>query len=231
MKARPEPVSVMPVHAVREWTGPGSLGFDGMSAGLQSLVMRIAAPDSGDRRVAREKIRAALRDVLGAMYRLAPEAVSLLSGSGESLRAGLPGVAPGLLPGLSISHERGMTVAAIHPYGAVGIDLMRVEELPDWEAVASDYLGAQACLRLHAIAAEGRAVAFAREWTLFEATLKCHGLALDEWTSERAASLRPRRAALLKLPQGFAGAVVCIDGAGKTGTPGLLQPLTSETMP
>ena len=219
--------AAMPVCAVHEWTGPGSLAFDGMPAGLQPLVIRIAAPDSGDRSIAREKIRAALRDVLGSMLRLAPEAVPLLSRPGESLRLDLPGAAVGL----SVSHERGMTVAAIRPHGAVGIDLMRIEELPDWEAVASDYLGAQACLRLREIAPEYRTVAFAREWTLFEARLKCHGLALDEWTLEREASLRPCHAALLELPQEFVGAVVCIDGPDKAAGSPLLQPLTSETMP
>ena len=59
-----------------------------------------------------------------------------------------PGSAPRLLIdgepsaiGLSISHAGALSVAAFNPAGAVGIDLMEVQDVSDWARVAHDYLG------------------------------------------------------------------------------------------
>jgi len=122
------------------------------------------------------------------------------------VRQALAEVAAGA--GVSISHASGFSVAAVHRHGAVGIDLMRLDEklMPDWEAVARDYLGPAALARLAGCRDEHRAVCFAQEWTRREAQLKCHGCGLVEWAG--APVMRNSGCLMLTLPQGVVGAVV-----------------------
>jgi 4'-phosphopantetheinyl transferase len=109
---------------------------------------------------------------------------------------------------VSISHASGFSVAAVHRHGPVGIDLMRLEDelMPDWEAVARDYLGPAATARIAGCRGEHRAVCFAQEWTRREAQLKHHGCGLVEWAS--APVMRNSGCLMLTLPQGVVGAVV-----------------------
>jgi 4'-phosphopantetheinyl transferase len=101
-----------------------------------------------------------------------------------------PGFAPRLLidglpePGFSISHEAGFSIAAVNLHGAVGVDLMQVQAVPDWHAVSQDYLGAEVATRLSGMPESIRPIAFAKAWCRREAFLKLHGLALDEWTAQ-----------------------------------------------
>jgi 4'-phosphopantetheinyl transferase len=122
------------------------------------------------------------------------------------VRQALAEVAAGA--GVSISHASGFSVAAVHRHGAVGIDLMRLDEklMPDWEAVARDYLGPAALARLAGCRDEHRAVCFAQEWTRREAQLKCHGCGLVEWPG---APVMPEHGwSRLALPDGYVGTVV-----------------------
>ncbi|PBQ20951.1 phosphopantetheinyl transferase [Pseudomonas congelans] len=99
------------------------------------------------------------------------------------------GVAPRLLidglpePGFSISHEAGFSLAAVNLQGAVGVDLMQVQAVPDWHAVALDYLGAEVATGLSGMPESIRPIAFAKAWCRREAFLKLYGLALEEWTA------------------------------------------------
>ena len=110
--------------------------------------------------------------------------------------------------GVSISHAPGFSVAAVHRHGPVGVDLMRLEEklMPDWEAVARDYLGPAATARLAACGNDRRSHCFAQEWTRREAQLKHLGCGLVEWAS--APVSRDERWSMLALPEGYVGAVV-----------------------
>lgn len=115
---------------------------------------------------------------------------------------------------VSTSHASGFSVAAVHRHGPVGIDLMRLESalMPDWEAVARDYLGPAAMARIAACSDDRRARGFAQEWTRREAQLKRHGCGLVEWA--RAPVMDDGVCVMLALPEGYVGAVV-------TGTPGV----------
>lgn len=98
-----------------------------------------------------------------------------------------PGRAPRLLLAgrtawLSISHDDGISLAAIYLHGPVGIDVMRVTDIPDWYDVAHDYLGPQLARSLATCPADQRPLALAQAWTAREAALKCAGLALAEWS-------------------------------------------------
>lgn len=168
-------------------------------------MLGVATPDTAVRDVARQLARQALREALGILLERPSEAMRLSSQPGQPLRLDLPG--PHI--GLSVSHERGLTLAAIHPGGAVGIDLMQVEQrfdwLPDWEPVARAYLGGRASDRIARQPPAERAHAFAREWTRLEAFLKCHGLPLQEWCPALERKLMRCRFFQLDLPEGFVG--------------------------
>ncbi|MDB5948107.1 MAG: hypothetical protein JWQ33_3133, partial [Ramlibacter sp.] len=87
--------------------------------------------------------------------------------------------------------------------GAVGVDLVAVQEISDWARVAHDYLGMAAACRLAATAPAERPLAFAQGWAEHEAQLKLFGLHLSEWNDLRAdCSVHA-----LALPPGFAGAL------------------------
>ncbi|KZL36581.1 phosphopantetheinyl transferase [Pseudomonas syringae pv. syringae] len=129
---------------------------------------------------ARNRIRTCVRSAVEQWLELPSGAITFISA---------PGVAPRLLidglpvPGFSISHEAGFSLAAINLQGAVGVDLMQVQAVPDWHAVALDYLGAEVATGLSGLPESIRTMAFAKAWCRREAFLKLHGLALEEWTA------------------------------------------------
>ncbi|WP_032703375.1 4'-phosphopantetheinyl transferase family protein [Pseudomonas syringae] len=129
---------------------------------------------------ARNRIRTCVRTAVEQWLELPSDAITFISA---------PGIAPRLLidglpePGFSISHEAGCSLAAINLHGAVGVDLMQVQAVPDWHAVAQDYLGAEVVSVLSGMPESVRTIAFAKAWCRREAFLKLHGLALEEWTA------------------------------------------------
>ena len=175
------------------------------AAAEQLLVLGIETPHSTLRDAARAKVRSVARQVLGAILACRPDAVPLISHPGQPLRLDWPGQSIGL----SVSHEAGLSLLAINLHGAVGIDLMRLDEQFDWasgwQSVAHDYLGQDASTAIANAPAVRRQKMFAGHWTALEASLKCNGLPLAE--AVRARSLRPCRTVALELPHDMVGAV------------------------
>lgn len=174
------------------------------------IVLSIATPDTPIRDAARQLARDALREALGILLDRAPRDIPLISRPGEPLRLDLPDCRVGL----SLSHEPGLTLAAINMHGPVGIDLMRIERkidwLSDWEPVAHDYLGPQAAARIGDLPHARRAEAFARAWTRLEARLKCRAMPLQEWSPALEQQLACCRTCDIALPEGLVGTLaVC----------------------
>lgn len=166
------------------------------------FVISIETVPTNDRTAARHAIRTAIC-----------EALDVVTGCDASQRdvASVPGQPVHLAGspiGLSISHEVGMSVAAIHLHGAVGIDIVRRDAISevaaDWPILARDYLGPAAAARIGASDLTQRLAVFADEWTAQEARLKCRGFGLIEWDAAResiaAFNLHP-----LTLPQPWIG--------------------------
>lgn len=139
------------------------------------LVISIAAPAS--RSEARTQLRQAIRTAAAQWLSLEIDDISLQSSPGQAPSLQLAG----RTVGLSISHEEGISLAAIHLHGKVGIDVMRVQEIPDWEILARDYLGPQVLQALATCSAIERPRALGQAWTAREAALKYAGLQLGEW--------------------------------------------------
>lgn len=151
------------------------MDFTVLWAGDGMLVIGIAAVLP--RAEARLRIRAAVRAAAAQWQNLDIEAVSVES---------TPGTPPRLLlagrpAGLSFSHDEGLSLAAIGLHDPVGIDVMRVQDIPDWEPVARDYLGPDVAQELAACPDAQRPLALAQAWTAREAALKCAGRQLAEW--------------------------------------------------
>ncbi len=126
---------------------------------------------------ARLRIRDAAREAVAQWLKLDIETISVESTPGAPPHL----LFPGGVAGLSFSHDEGISLAAIGLHGPVGIDVMRVQDIPDWFILARDYLGPQVAEALAACPAEQRPLALAQAWTAREAALKWAGLQLVEW--------------------------------------------------
>lgn len=172
-------------------------------------VFCIDTPHTSIRHVARQRIRSAVREVLGALWSLPPESISLSEQAGCAIEvAGAP-----MPMALSLSHAPGLSVAAIRSQKGIGVDIMPLnagpDGMPDWASVAQSYLGPQVYRQLAMVAPDQRAAAFAQCWTDREAGLKCLGLALTEWTPALESGMAHVRVRTLALPQGYCGSL-CI---------------------
>lgn len=185
--------------------GSGLLGPAGSGAAADLLVISVVTPDSTLREAARAQMRHAVREVLSLQLGCAPESVVLKSIPGQPLRVEHPPHGQNI--GLSISHEAGLSVAALRRNGPVGVDILRIAPTVDWQAVACDYLGPQAVRRITGLPEPEQPLAFAREWTRLEAGLKCLGLALQEWNPALGQQLESCRVMELDLSAGLCGAV------------------------
>lgn len=192
----------MPVHV---WPDHVHLALAELRSARALTVIGLAAPDSPLRQTARVQLRGALSDTLGRLLERPAASIPFLNQLGLPLVLDLPDTCIDL----SLSHAEGLSVAALHRGGPVGVDVMRVlpDVLPDWAAVARDYLGPPTCDQLAAVAPAQRAWAFAQAWTRWEAGLKCLGLALTEWTPGLAQRLALCRITPLDLPAPYCGAL------------------------
>lgn len=153
---------------------------------------------------ARVQIRAALRELVCLRLGISADEVTIRS---------LPGCAPQLLlngqvsaQGVSITHAGQFACAAFHSHGAVGIDVMQVQQVPDMDRVALDYLGPEVRAMLAFASSARRADMFAHAWAQREAHLKCLGQALEEFKPLPGSC----RVHALTVPDGYAGVVVTL---------------------
>ena len=192
---------------VHSWPADAGLVLDDLRSDRAFAVISVAAPNTTIRHVARERIGMALRETLGAFLQRPPASVPLVSQPGKPPVVDLPD----RRIGLSVSHEAGLSIAALHLRGAIGIDLMRVEHgsnwMPGWKRVAQDYLGQRSYERIAELPAEHRAPAFAQEWTRLEACLKYLGAELTEWSPALERRLDSCRVRLLDLHERLSGAI------------------------
>jgi 4'-phosphopantetheinyl transferase len=164
----------------------------------------LAAP----RAAARQQVRLALREVLAAHFSCSPAEIELFSQPGQALQLG--GAQHNI--GLSVSHEPGMSLAAIHLNGAVGVDLMAIGSIPptsEIHALAHDYLGLRIAQPIADLPNEQQGKAFAEAWTEFEARLKCLGENLTEWNPAKEKKLATCTKHALQTPDGYVGALAC----------------------
>ncbi|MFS2218237.1 4-phosphopantetheinyl transferase [Telluria sp. Tellsp104] len=183
---------------VRWWDGGRFADAPASAPGVHIVGVR----GQTDRATARRTIRSALLAALAQASGLSPSSIRLSGAPGEAPWALLD---DGRRVALSISHDGDLSVAALRlDGGAVGIDVMQVTDVPDWQAVARDYLGPAAAATLAGVPA------FARAWSEREARLKCRGLALAEWGACDESLPAACTCRSLVLPDGYAGSVAVL---------------------
>jgi 4'-phosphopantetheinyl transferase len=204
------------------WTADGGFAPDlePVSSSELPQVWLVGVAGQSEREAARRAIRSAVRAALAALLGIDPAAVDLpAAGSAAGTApyalvhdAAAPRTAPRRIA-LAISHDEALSVAAIGLAGAVGIDVMCIADIPDWEALARDYLGPDAARTLAALDPSARPVALAQGWSEREARLKCVGLGLGEWRADEAAALAHCICRPLALPAGYVGYLAVVPGA------------------
>ena len=194
-----------PKVAVYLWPASSPFLVAAPKVGWDLLVIGVATPDPAPRHAARAQLHGALREVLGLEFGRTPESIELVSAPGQTIKVDLPDHQICL----SASHEPGISVAAIHRCGPVGIDIMRLPEEFDWQPIAHDYLGPQALARIACLPPQAQLHEFAREWTRLEACLKYLGVGLQEWSLSLERQISACHLVELELPPGLFGAVAC----------------------
>ena len=117
------------------------------------VVVGLRLPSNPDRAAARTAIRAALRTLHDATAH---------QGRHQS-----------------ISHEEGVSLAAVSRHSQVGVDIVRIPDAADWRTdlldVARGYLGPMVAKELASLTPQEQAPHFARAWADNESRLKCRG--------------------------------------------------------
>jgi 4'-phosphopantetheinyl transferase len=163
----------------------------------------IGVRGDGERQLARRRVRQALCEALAQLYGLQVAQIMIHFSAGRAPAVSFLEAPAAIPPGISISHDGPLSVAAIHQHGPAGVDLMRVQDVPDWRAIARDYLAPHVRDQLESASPSQRPLLLAQAWTEMEACLKCHGRQLGEWTGQAL----PALCSELALPDGFAGMV------------------------
>ncbi len=170
------------------------------------LVLALRTSPNITRTEARLQIRIALQEALALLLACSSAEIELLSQPGHALKL----LNPKLNVGLSVSHEIGLSLAAININGALGIDLMSLSSTPasnEIQTLATDYLGNEIAQQIAGAPTNRQANDFTKAWTAFEARLKCGGEVLAEWNEATEKRLAQYRCRDLILPDGYIGTV------------------------
>lgn len=188
---------------------------DGRGFGVTSGACRLVADlddvivvgiqGQEEREAARRAIREAIVAELALLTNLPRQRIALHTPEGQVPYALLDTAEGQRRAHLAISHDGALSLAAISLQGPVGIDVTLVMDIPDWEAVAHDYLGPVVAADLAALPAGARTQAFARAWSEREARLKYLGRELVEWSEDGDRPLAACHCLPLALPEGYAG--------------------------
>ena len=141
----------------------------------QPVLIRVATSPS--RQAARQELRKVLRQILTAWINLAPEQLPLRETS-----RGLvwPGQLGGRTLDISLSYTEGEGWIGLLRDGLIGVDAMKIQQVPEAEDVARHYLGDTVLAVIQQ--SLDPAMAFAVAWTEREARLKCLKQELSEWS-------------------------------------------------
>jgi 4'-phosphopantetheinyl transferase len=135
---------------------------------------------------ARSQVRTVLRQVLAAWSQLSPEQLPLKeTPRGPVWESRLQGdllTTEGF--DLSLSYEEGEAWIGLSRGGRIGVDVMRLEPVPETEAIAQTYFGPADRSALRQSTHPVRD--FALAWTQLEARCKCLKQGLTEWSEASA---------------------------------------------
>jgi len=117
--------------------------------------------------------RAILRRILGGYLGRSPRDLSFLHGAHGKPRLAMNHWMDSLH--FNVSHTDSIALYAVARGGAVGIDIERIREIPDWSDIADIFFVPAEQESLRNLAADRRHLAFLQAWTRQEALLKVSG--------------------------------------------------------
>lgn len=129
--------------------------------------------------------RQALREVIGGLLALPAGQVTLSEGPRGPV---LEGAACDVR--ISLSYAGDKVLIGLAAGRALGVDIVRIDRLPEIDSLARDYLPAASRRALSAAPPEERDACFAQAWAEMEACSKCLGLPLQEISEEREQALK-----------------------------------------
>jgi hypothetical protein len=150
---------------------------DAPSAWPELHVLAVAHPRSADLAAGRDAARQRTRELL--LRHAGPEIAAPFLATARAARGACRA---------SISHEQSHSLLAWCEHGCIGIDIISPQRLADMAspalaATAALYLGPKASAEISPTTETSQARRlFADAWARHEASLKCLGLALDEWS-------------------------------------------------
>ena len=153
---------------------------------------------------ARLQIRAALRELVGSRLGISPDLVTIRSLADAPPQVLLNGHLSA--QGVSIAHAGPFAFAAFNTRGAVGIDVVQVQEVADMDRVALDYLGREVHDMLAIVSPARRTDLFAHAWARRDAHLKCLGMVAGQFKPLPGNC----RVHALAVPDGYVGALVTL---------------------
>ncbi|WNO06534.1 4'-phosphopantetheinyl transferase family protein [Rhodoferax mekongensis] len=166
---------------------------------LISLALRPGLPRAEARKLARATLREAVQHHFGCDAKAV--SVETVSGKAPLVKIGRQRVH------VSFSYEQDWAFIALDVRRPIGIDVTFINHEAEWleecVRVAKEFLPPAISRRIEGLAGLERATAFAEEWALHEAKLKCMGLPLQEWTSELEVRLSGMRTGSLGDIAGF----------------------------
>ena len=148
----------------------------------QPVLIRVVTAPA--RPVARRELRTLLRQVLVQWNGLASEQLPLRETPSGPVWSGL---LDGHSLDISLSHAEGEGGIGMMRAGWIGVDIMRIQSIPETREVARHYLGPEAWKTIQHAA--DPALAFATAWTALEARLKCLKQSLRETSGTGAPDL------------------------------------------
>jgi 4'-phosphopantetheinyl transferase len=187
---------------VFEW--PNDAGKIYTKNGL--IVIALQTLPTTQREEARRLIRSVIQEVLASLLNCPISEIRLLSKTGQAIMF----LNENHDIGLSISHESRLSLVAINMKGRVGVDLMSMESIPDYEElqmIANEYLSEKVGGSIFRQPLESQKETFAHAWTAFEASLKLKGEALIEWSAKRDEMLDNVHTFNLDLTDGYIGSL------------------------
>ncbi len=159
---------------------------------------------------ARQLIRLAIRQVLAEKLSCPLAEIKFISELGQALKL----MQPKQNIGLSVSHESGLSLAAINMNGKVGVDLLAMNNSftkKEMYSLSSDYLGHQKAEYLSSLPMNMQNYAFGIAWTELEARLKCKEENLIEWSPSREKRLVNYSTRALLVPEGYVATMAYLE--------------------
>jgi 4'-phosphopantetheinyl transferase len=174
------------------------------------LVIAVKTPPTTLRDKARQLVRLAIRQVLAEKLSFPLADIEFISEPGQALKL----LQPKQNVGLSVSHESGLSLAAINMNGKVGVDLLAINNSltkNEIYSLSTDYLGHQKAEYLSSLPMNKQNYAFAIAWTELEALLKCKEENLIEWCPSREKRLDNFSTRTLRVPEGYVATVAYLE--------------------